>query len=277
MSIAGGVDASLLRGRSVGCKAIQIFTKSSNQWRAKRLGEEEIGRFKDNRKKTGISEVIAHDSYLINLASPKEELRKRSFNAFYEEMDRCRLLGINHLVMHPGSHTGAGEEEGLKTISCELEELLARTDGWDVNIVLETTAGQGTNLGYRFEHLAAIIDGVSRPERLKVCFDTCHVFAAGYDISTASGFQDVLTRLDKVVGLDRLIAFHLNDSKKGLSSRIDRHEHLGKGAIGPEAFRFLMNDGRFANTPKILETPKGKEMEEDLENLAFLRGLVDEN
>lgn len=274
MSIAGGIDKAPLRGETVGCKVIQIFTKSSNQWKARELDDEEIERFKANLSKAKISSVIAHDSYLINLASPNKELKERSFNAFLEEMDRCRRLGIRYLVMHPGAHTGAGEEEGIKTISDQLDKLLDLSEGWDVDITLETTAGQGTNLGYKFEHLAAIMDNVKKKGRLKVCFDTCHTFAAGYNISTEEGYAETMAQFDSLIGLDSLVAFHINDSKKGLGSRVDRHEHLGKGTLGEASFRFIMNDPRFVNTPKILETPKGKEMEEDIINLAFLRGLV---
>lgn len=274
MSIAGGIDEAPLRGEAVGCKVIQIFTKSSNQWKARELGEEEIERFKTNGENAGISSVIAHDSYLINLASPNDELRKKSFHAFLDEMDRCRRLGIRYLVMHPGSHTGTGEKEGIKTISDQFNELLHLSDGWKVDITLETTAGQGTNLGYKFEHLAAIMDKVKKKDRLKVCFDTCHTFAAGYNIATEEGYTETMAQFDSLIGLDKLVAFHINDSKKGLGSRVDRHEHLGKGTLGEAPFRFIMNDPRFVNIPKILETPKGKEMEEDRINLAFLRNLV---
>lgn len=274
MSISGGVDNAILRGDSVGCEVVQIFTKNSNQWKGRPLYKEEIDRFNANIESTGISTVIAHDSYLINLASPDERLRRMSFDAFMDEMDRCRRLGIRHLVMHPGSHTGSGEGEGLRTISEQLSDLLDRTGGWKVDIVLETTAGQGTNLGYRFEHLAAIIDAVSPKNRIKVCFDTCHVFAAGYDISSKEGYDKVMEEFDRILGLDRLAVFHMNDSKKGLGSRIDRHEHLGKGALGKTAFKLIMNDKRFLNIPKILETPKGKDMEEDRVNLDFLGSMV---
>ena len=274
MSIAGGVDLALIRGDEVGCRAIQIFTKNSNQWKGRALGGEEIERFERNRETTGIRKVIAHDSYLINLASPDEALRKKSSYAYLDEMERCRLLGIRHLVMHPGSHKGAGEEVGLKTISAEFNDILERTGGWDVYITLETTAGQGTNLGYSFEHLARIIDGVKDKERMMVCFDTCHAYAAGYDIAEEEGYIKTFEDFDRVIGLDRLALFHINDSKKGLGSRVDRHEQLGKGEIGEMAFRLLMNDSRFSDIPKILETPKGKDMEEDRVNLGFLRDIV---
>lgn len=271
MSISGGVDKSIIRGASVGCRAIQIFTKSSNQWAAKELDNEVLARFKANMAETGIKNIIAHDSYLINLASPNIDLRIKSFHAFLDEMERCRKLGIKHLIMHPGSHTGSGEEEGIKTISSEFKKLLSMSEGWGVDIVLETTAGQGTNLGHNFEQLATIIENTGSSNRMKVCFDTCHVFAAGYDISTEEGYHETMDRFDCLVGLDRLVAFHINDSKKSLGSRVDRHEHLGKGEIGETAFRMIMKDDRFKTIPKILETPKGKEMDEDRQNLAFLK------
>ena len=274
MSISGGVDKAIVRGASVGCRTIQIFTKSSNQWAAKKLDDEVVARFKANMIETGIKNVVAHDSYLINLASPNNDLRKKSFHAFLDEMDRCRKLGIKKLIMHPGSHTGSGEEEGIKTISAEFKELLSISDGWGVDIVLETTAGQGTNLGHSFEQLAAIIENSGLSDRMKICFDTCHVFAAGYDISTIDGYHETMARFDRLIGLDRLVAFHINDSKKGLGSRVDRHEHLGKGEIGETPFRMIMKDGRFKAIPKILETPKGAEMDEDRQNLAFLKKLV---
>ncbi len=274
MSIAGGVDGAIPRGESVGCRTIQIFTKNASQWVAKKIDEDEAQRFKENLSSSKIESVVVHDSYLINLASPKEDLRKKSFAAFLDEMERCRQLGIEHLIMHPGSHTGSGEEDGLKTITSEFNEILSRTEGWKVNITIETTAGQGTNLGYRFEQIAAIIDGVKEKERMKVCFDTCHTFAAGYDISTEEGYLTTMEEFNRLIGLDRLIAFHINDSKKGLGCRVDRHEQLGEGTLGETVFRMIMNDPRFEDVPKILETPKGKEMEEDRINLAFLKGLV---
>ena len=274
MSISGGVDKAIIRGASVGCRAVQIFTKSSNQWAAKKLDDEVVARFKANMIETGIRDVVAHDSYLINLASPNNDLREKSFHAFLDEMERCRELGIKYLIMHPGSHTGSGEEEGIKTISAEFRELLAMSDGWGVDIVLETTAGQGTNLGHSFEQLSSIIENTGSNNRMKVCFDTCHVFAAGYDISTEEGYHETMDRFDRLIGLDRIVAFHINDSKKGLGSRVDRHEHLGKGELGETAFRIIMNDQHFKTIPKILETPKGKEMDEDRQNLAFLEKLL---
>lgn len=274
MSISGGVDQALLRGHAAGCRTIQIFTKNSNQWAGRKLDPGEIERFRANIEKTGIDPVVAHDSYLINLASPNDVLRRKSQKSFLDEMERCRFLGIRHLIMHPGSHTGSGEKEGLKTISAELNAVLEVTDGWNVDIVLEITAGQGTNLGYRFEHLAEIIDNIGRKERMKVCFDTCHAYAAGYNIAGEDGYRRTMDEFDRILGLDRLVAFHINDSKRELGSRVDRHEHLGRGMLGETVFRLIMNDERFRNIPKIIETPKKKGLVEDMMNLAFLAELT---
>jgi deoxyribonuclease IV len=274
MSIAGGVDKSLLLGKTVDCEAIQVFTKSSRQWAAKPYTKEEIELFGLNRKETGITTVIAHDSYLLNLGSPDEALRKRSVAAFIDELERCEILGVSNLVAHPGSHVGAGEEEGIKTIARSLDEVHKACPGYKTKVTLEITAGQGSNLGYRFEQIAQIFDATQQNERLRVCFDTEHAFAAGYDIRTREGYERTFAEFDETIGLDRLAAFHLNDSKKELNSRVDRHEHIGKGHIGVEAFRFLLNDKRFWGLPMCLETPKGPDLKEDKENLDLLRSLI---
>ena len=274
MSIAGGVYNAPVRGQEVGCEAIQIFTKSSNQWKAKILTDEDVDKFKAAVDETGIWPVVAHDSYLINLASPDPALYEKSIEAFAVEMERAERLGLPSLIFHPGSHVGSGEEAGLEKIARAVDELHRRTPGYALKLLLETTAGQGTNLGCRFEHLARIIDAVEEPERLGVCFDTCHTFAAGYDISTKSGYEKVFRELDKLIGVKRIGAFHLNDSKKGLGGRLDRHAHIGEGELGLTAFRCLLNDRRFKKIPKILETPKGKDMAEDKVNLGVLRGLI---
>jgi deoxyribonuclease-4 len=274
MSIAGGLDHAILRGEQVGCDAVQIFTKSSTQWAAKPLNPEDIKRFKKKLKKSSVSMVFVHNSYLINLGSPNQEDRKRSVSAFLEEMERVETLNLPYLVAHPGAHLGAGEEEGLRWIAESINTLHLKTKGYHMKILLETTAGQGTTLGHRFEHLKKIFDQVEGSNRLGICFDTCHVFAAGYDIRSQTGYQMVMKEFDNVVGLQRIKAFHLNDSKKDIGCRVDRHEHIGKGFIGKEGFSALMKDSRFKNIPMVLETPKGKEMLEDLENLRFLRSLV---
>jgi deoxyribonuclease-4 len=274
MSIAGGVDKSLLLGKTVDCDAIQIFTKSSRQWAAKPYTKEEIELFDFNRQATGIGTVIAHDSYLLNLGSPDGPLRQRSVAAFIDEVERCEILGVANLVAHPGSHVGAGEEEGIKTIARSLDEVHKACPGYNVKVTLEITAGQGSNLGYRFEQIAKIIDATRESDRLRVCFDTEHAFAAGYDIRTKEGYEQTFMEFDEEIGIDRLAAFHLNDSKKEFNSRVDRHEHIGKGHIGADAFRFLLNDKRFWGLPMCLETPKGPDLKEDRENLTLLRTLI---
>ncbi|MGB7950004.1 MAG: deoxyribonuclease IV, partial [Candidatus Binatia bacterium] len=249
MSTAGGVDKALLLGKTVDCDAIQIFTKSSRQWAAKPYTKEEIALFDFNRKATGITTVIAHDSYLLNLGSPDGALRKRSVGAFIDELERCETLGITNLVAHPGAHVGAGEEEGIKTIAGSLDEVHKACPGYNVQVTLEITAGQGSNLGYRFEQIGNIIDATKESDRLRVCFDTEHAFAAGYDIRTKEGYERTFSEFDEMIGIEVLAAFHLNDSKKELNSRVDRHEHIGKGHIGVEAFRLLLNDKRFWGLP----------------------------
>ncbi len=274
MSIAGGVGNALLDGKKVDCDAIQIFTKSSRQWAAKPYSKEEIDQFAENRKQTGIETIIAHDSYLLNLGSPDPGLRKRSVAAFIDEMERCETLRVTNLIAHPGSHVGAGEAKGIKTIARSLDEIHKACPGYGVKITLEITAGQGSNLGYRFEQIGAIIDATEQGECLRVCFDTEHAFAAGYDIRTKEGYERTFAEFNDAIGLDRLAAFHLNDSKKEFNSRVDRHEHIGKGFIGVNAFRLLMNDKRFWGLPMCLETPKGPNLKEDRENLSLLRGLI---
>jgi deoxyribonuclease-4 len=274
MSIAGGVGNAFLHGRNVECDAIQIFTKSSRQWAAKPYSKEEIELFHANRKETGIAKVIAHDSYLLNLGSPDAALRVRSIQAFIDELERCEILGVSNLIAHPGAHVGAGEVEGIKTIARSLDEVHKACPGYRVQVTLEITAGQGSNLGYRFEHLADIMDATQESERLRVCFDTEHAFAAGYDLRTDEGYERTFGEFDETIGIERLAAFHLNDSKKEFNSRVDRHEHIGKGFIGVDAFRRLMNDKRFWGLPMCLETPKGPDLKEDKENLTLLRSLI---
>jgi deoxyribonuclease-4 len=274
MSIAGGVSNALLDGKKVDCDAIQIFTKSARQWAAKPYSKEEIAEFHAMRKETGITSVVAHDSYLLNLGSPDTALRKRSIAAFIDEMERGEALGVSNLIAHPGAHVGAGEAAGIKTIAKSLDEVHRACPNFNVKVTLEITAGQGSNLGYRFEQIGAIIDATRENDRLRVCFDTEHAFAAGYDLRTREGYERTFGEFDEAIGLDRLAAFHLNDSKKEFHSRVDRHEHIGKGFIGVAAFRRLMNDQRFWGLPMCLETPKGPDLKEDRENLALLRKLL---
>jgi deoxyribonuclease-4 len=274
MSIAGQVGEALIRGKSVGCECIQIFTKSSRQWKAKSYSEEEIATFKRNRRETGIETVIAHDSYLLNLGAPNEELRKKSVAAFIDELERCEALGVPYLVAHPGSHVGSGEENGIATIAKSLSEAHQACKGFKVKVALEITAGQGSNLGYKFEQIARMIDAAREGDRLRVCFDTEHAFAAGYEITTEEGYERTFAELDKQVGLKRVVAFHLNDSLKPFNSHVDRHEHIGKGYIGKEAFRRLLHDSRFFGLPMCLETDPGPDMKDIKQDLETLKSLL---
>ena len=274
MSIAGGVGEALIRGQKVGCDCIQIFTKSSRQWAAKPYTAGEIAAFRQNQVETGIKIVVAHDSYLLNLGAPDEKLRKRSVAGLIDEMERCEALGVPFLIAHPGSHVGSGEAAGVKAIAHSIDEVHEACGGLKVRLALEITAGQGTNLGYRFEQMGRIFDSVKQNDRLRLCFDTEHAFAAGYDLRSEEGYEQAFSELDRHIGLKRLVAFHLNDSKKPLNSRVDRHEHIGKGHLGLDAFRRLLHDRRFFGLPMCLETPKGPELKEDAENLATLRKLL---
>lgn len=274
MSIAGGLHLAVERGAKAGCGVIQVFTQNSNQWRGKMPSDSDVSLFRDAWAASGIHDIVSHDIYLINLAAAPGEVLDKSLASFREEMERCARLGIGRIVMHPGSHLGAGEETGIQRICEAFNQLIAATPDYTGTILLETTAGQGSNLGHTFGQLRAIIDGTDFPDRFGVCYDTCHTFAAGYDITTEAGYRAVFDEFDRVIGLDRLHCFHFNDSKKGLGSRVDRHEHIGQGEMGLNGFRCLMNDPRFSATPKILETPKGDNDEMDAVNLKLLRGLT---
>jgi len=275
MSIAGGVEEAPKRGASVGCSAMQIFTKNSNQWKAKPLESKNIDEWFKNIEEAKITSVASHDSYLINLASPDKEALKKSLDAFVEEIKRADQLKIPLLVFHPGSHLKAGEEEGLLKVADSMNRAIDETSKQsDVLLAIETTAGQGTNLGHRFEHIAYLIDKVENKNRVGVCVDTCHIFAAGYDIRTEKEYKKTFKEFDRLIGIDKIKIFHVNDSKKDFGTRVDRHEQIGEGFIGLDAFGFLMNDKRFANIPMVLETPKGKELEEDKINLKLLRSLI---
>jgi len=275
MSIAGGVDKALLRGEEVGCDAMQIFTKNNNQWRAAPLTERVIEAYKTNRRRAGIDPILAHDSYLINIASPEKDLYRRSLEALRIEVARAAVLEIPYLVIHPGAHLGSGEAEGIKRIVEALETVLEGPQASPVMICLETTAGQGSSLGYRFEHLAAIRGGVTGQERVGICVDTCHIFAAGYEIRSQKAYEETMRQLHSLIGLDHVTCVHLNDSRRELGSRVDRHAHIGQGQIGLEGFRLLINDPRLQHIPMILETPKGEDpVAADRRNLAILRRLV---
>jgi deoxyribonuclease-4 len=275
MSIAGGLEKSIHRAKQAGCDALQIFTKNSNQWKAKPLAEEQVDVYKSCLAASSIYPVVAHDSYLINLASPDDELWEKSIEAFRVELERCEQLAVPYLVTHPGSYVKSTEEEGIARIAQALNRINRDLAGYQVMALLETTAGQGSNIGWRFEQLAAIMGQVAEPERVGYCFDTCHAFAAGYDIRTSEGYAETMNAFDSILGLDKLKVFHFNDSKKELGSRRDRHDHIGAGEIGVEGFRHFVNDPRFAEHPALLETPKSDDLHEDIENLATLRGLVE--
>ncbi len=272
MSIAGGIHKAFERGESVGCRTLQIFLKNSNRWDARPLSAEDRELFAAARARTGIGPVVAHDSYLINLASPDAALREKSLRAFMEEMGRANFLGVPYLVLHPGAHMGTGEREGCARVAAALDRALDEV-GPPVVPLLENTAGQGSTLGRSFEELASILDRVGAGDRVGVCFDTAHAFAAGYDLRTKRGYDAVMREFDRLIGVGRIRAFHVNDSKKGLGSRVDRHCDIGKGHLGLDPFGWLMNDRRFFAIPKILETPKGPELEEDRINLAVLESL----
>jgi deoxyribonuclease-4 len=273
-SMAGGVSKAVERAEQLGFTAFQMFTKNNNRWQAKPLEEKEITRFKKLLSESNIGFVVSHDSYLINLCAKDENNLVKSRNAFVDELLRCEQLGIKYLNFHPGAHGGQGEEYGLKMIAESINWAHEQTPGINVSSMLEMTAGQGTNLGYTFEQMAKIIELVEDKKRMSVCIDTAHIFAAGYDIRSENGYEKTITDFNDIIGLDRLQCFHMNDSKKELGSRVDRHEHIGKGFIGLEGFSNIMNDERIAHVPKILETPKGKEQLEDIENLNVLRSLI---
>jgi deoxyribonuclease-4 len=303
MSIAGGYHNALLLAQQHGCSTVQLFvsqpkawpvkplpaskaalqfgeflTKNSNQWNAKEITPEEARLFGRMLRQTRLRLPMAHDSYLINLASPDAALYRRSVEAFVVELQRAEALGLRYLVTHPGSHVDSGEEAGLARVAGALDEVHRRCPGFRVQVLLETTAGQGHCLGHRFEHLARLLALVAEPDRLGVCFDTCHVFAAGYELAPEPAYRATMRAFDRLIGLGRLRAFHLNDSLKPLGSRVDRHAHIGRGCLGLEPFRLLVNDRRFRSRPMVLETPKEDTDDGDMDtiNLKTLHGLVDE-
>lgn len=272
-SAQGGVSRALERAAAIGCGAVQLFTKNNNRWFEKPLADDEVKRFRRAARGFRKGFLFSHDAYLINLGSPRPAVLKNSLRAMADEIRRADALGLAGVVMHPGSHLGKGEEWGIARIAKSLDEVLAETKGAKSRVWLETTAGQGTNLGHRFEQIAEIMSAVCTPERLGVCVDTCHIFAAGYDIRGPKEYAATMRELIRLVGMRNIRAFHLNDSQRELGSRVDRHAHIGEGMIGLEGFRHLMNDERFAKRPMVLETPKGPDQKEDVENLARLRGL----
>ena len=274
MSIGGGVHMAIDRACSINCTAMQMFVKNNVQWFARPLRPEEIFSFLEHRQRGQLLSVFAHANYLINLAATNPDFHANSIRALSEELTRADQLDLPFLVLHPGAHLGAGEEAGLDKIISSIDRVFRKTPKIRTRIALETTAGQGSSLGYVFEQIAHIIDNAREPERLAVCLDTAHVFAAGYDIGSEPATRRMFREFDRVVGLNRLAAIHLNDSKTARGSHVDRHEHIGKGKIGLAAFRLIMRDQRLRKIPKVLETPKGKDLREDVENLKTLRALL---
>ncbi len=272
--VSGGPASAIDAADKLGFTAMQIFTKNNNQYFARDLTEDEINSFKEKLSKSNIKFVVSHDSYLINLCAKDPDGLSKSRQAFIKELERCEHLGIPHLNFHPGAHTGQGEEDGIKKIAESLNYAHQKTSGYKAKSMLEATAGQGTTLGYKFEQLRKIIDLVDEPERMTVCIDTAHIWAAGYNIRDPKEYKKVIKEFDEIIGLDRLKCIHMNDSKKELGSKVDRHDHIGKGFIGLEGFTNIMNDKKLEKVPKILETPKEKDQKEDVENIKVLLSLV---
>jgi deoxyribonuclease-4 len=270
---AGGVFNALYSGKEIGCDVVQLFSKNQMQWKGKPLTDEEVGKFHAAILETAVYPVAIHDAYLINLASPKAATYKKSFTAFVEELQRSEKLGVPYLIMHPGSHVGSGEGEGLQKIAKSLKKAYHESKVENTTILLEATAGQGTNLGYTFEQLKYIIDESQLNDQVAVCVDTCHIFTAGYDIRNPESWDKVKQQFDQVIGLEKLKVFHLNDSKRELGSKRDRHERIGKGEIGLAGFRALLNDPELRNIPMIMEIPGGEGAY--AEDLILLRSILD--
>lgn len=273
-SISGGVDKAIERGKMATCDTIQMFNKSNSQWRAAPLRSDVVDRYFKNQEELGVSVATSHSSYLINIASPDRALSVRSFNSLKEEMERCNLLKIPNLVMHPGAHVGSGEAAGLDRVVENINSLFDELPNNQCTLLLEATAGMGSTLGYKFEHLAYMIDRIDDKAHIGVCIDTCHIYAAGYNIADPKEYKKVIKSFDDTVGLDKLKIIHMNDSKMPLGSNRDRHEHIGKGTIGLQGFRNIVNDRRLKKIPMILETPKEDDLKADVRNLKVLRGLV---
>jgi deoxyribonuclease IV len=274
MSIAGGLHAAIERACSLDCTAMQIFVKNNMQWFARPLTRDEIRAFLEHAQRCQLASVFAHANYLINLAATNPQFHANSMRAVTEELTRADQLELPFLVMHPGAHMGAGEEAGLLKVVSSIDQVFAAIPEVKTKIALETTAGQGSCLGHAFEQLAFIIGNVAEPHRLCVCLDTAHIFAAGYDIASDAAVKKTFRAFDRIIGRERLAAIHINDSKTARGSRVDRHSHVGEGQIGLAAFRFIMSAPRFRKIPKVLETPKGKELKEDVVNMERLRSLI---
>lgn len=268
-SIAKGLHNALYKANALGCNTLQIFTKNASTWKERTLSQNDIDAFELAKKETGIKTIASHTSYLINMATDDKKKQHMSLNALTQELARSSMLGICFVVLHPGSHMGKGEKEGISRIADGINKIFDKTSGINTRLLLETTAGQGSSIGHRFEQLASIMGLIDNKDRIGICLDTCHIFAAGYDIRTQASYKKTLAAFDSIIGINNLYLFHFNDSKKGLGSRVDRHEQIGKGLIGLKAFELFMNDSRFCKIPKIIETPKekGKEDDSDKTNL----------
>jgi deoxyribonuclease IV len=275
ISVSGGIHKAFARASSIGCTTMQVFVKNANQWYGKPATDEDVLKYREAEAPANVRPVIAHAAYLINLCAANPAIRQKSREGFLDELRRCEMFGIKALVVHPGAHVGAGEDEGIKCIAESLNVMHEQTKGFRTLSTLETTAGQGTTLGYRFEQLRRMIDLVGDKDRIAVCIDTCHLFAAGYPVHTKEGWDATIKEFDQIIGLNRLVAVHVNDSMKQFGSKLDRHEHIGKGMMGLDGFRAMMNDSRLANVPKILETDKSEDLHEDVENMEVLRGLME--
>jgi len=276
MSIAGGYYKAVEEAQRCGCDVVQLFTKNNTQWRAKEITGEEATQFQARLAELKIGHPISHASYLINLGSPDPALRAKSIDGMIVELARAEQLAIPYVIVHPGAHTTATEEEGIAFVAASIDEIHRRLSRIKAQIALEITAGQGSCLGWKLEQLAAIVRATKKPEKLHICVDTCHAFAAGYDLRDVKGYKSFWRQFDDLLGLSRLVAMHLNDSKRELGSRVDRHEHIGRGQLGGETFRRLLKDKRFRRVPMYLETAKGLENGESLDviNLRVLRQLA---
>lgn len=277
MSVAGGAENAFLAGARVGCDCLQIFVKNQRQWRAPPLREEHVAAFRQAARDTGLAPVVAHATYLINLASPERETRQRSIRTMIDELERCERLGVSALIFHPGAHMDDSPSAGILRIASALNSILRSCQGYDTAILLETTAGQGTAIGHDFGQLRRILDRLRDPSRVGICLDTCHLFAAGNDFRTEAGYREMIERMDREFGVSLVKCIHVNDSKRECGSRVDRHEHIGKGRIGKRGFAHFVNDPRFHSTPFILETPKGVDgrgADFDKVNLKKLRKLL---
>jgi deoxyribonuclease-4 len=271
MPVGKGLPFAVKNGKAIGCTAVQVFTSSPRQWYGREVAPSEGEALQKAMVETGMGGIVSHDTYLINLCAPTPEVKEKSLKAIKEELVRCSTLGIPYVVSHMGAHSGQGDEAGLWGVAEAAKEVLAETPD-DVTLLMETTAGQGSSLNHRFEHLAILLNLTGAPERLCVCLDTCHIFAAGYDIRTAEGYEATFAEFDRLVGIERIKCIHCNDSQKKLGSRVDRHAHIGEGEIGIEAFRCLVNDPRFERVPILLETPDADTMHEvNLKRLMDLR------